>query len=280
MGDWKQIWNSKKSDLIENGDMKQLYKQMRLLDGYDAIDKGGIEVSWNELIEEWKRWNRNLNFSKYTVSMIDLCLDTDMIIASASFEPNQKESDAVRKIGEGAIKSVFEVGCGSGPNLLLFQKFYKDMRVGGIDYSDSLIEVAKKFIQSNDLVCNEAVCLDVSIKYDAVISYSVFHYFPDYEYAWGVLEKMYKKANRVIGILDIHDLRKKESFLNYRRSLTPDYDNRYKGLDKLFFDKTFFLEFAEKFNCDVKFEVSNVGSYWNNQFVYHCYLYKQKELPV
>ena len=44
----------------------------------------------------------------------------------------------------GNITSVYEVGCGSGVNLYLFQKLKKIERVGGCDYSEALLDIAKK----------------------------------------------------------------------------------------------------------------------------------------
>lgn len=243
MANWREVWNREKQ-IINNGGklntIEAVYKEMRRVNGYDAVDG---EYSWEDFLAQWKEWNHNLNFSKRDY---------------------------------GGIESVFEVGCGSGPNLLLYQSLCNHMKVGGIDYSEPLTNIANQYIDSEELYCGEAIEMDTKIKYDAVISYSVFHYFSDYGYAERVLEKMYQKALHVIAILDIHDLKKKESFLNNRRALTPDYDIKYRGLDKLFFDKQFFIDFAEKYHCDIKIDHSNVKSYWNNNFVYHCYLYKQE----
>lgn len=43
------------------------------------------------------------------------------------------------------MKSIYEVGCGSGVNLYLFEKLKNIKCIGGCDYSEPLIKIAKKF---------------------------------------------------------------------------------------------------------------------------------------
>lgn len=42
------------------------------------------------------------------------------------------------------VNSVYEVGCGSGANLYLLKN--RGIQVGGIDYSRSLVDTAKKIV--------------------------------------------------------------------------------------------------------------------------------------
>ena len=134
----------------------------------------------------------------------------------------------------------------------------------------------KHVISETDLLecyCDEAINLPTDIVYDSVLSNGVFHYFPDVKYAENVLEKMLKKARQSIGILDIHDIEKKEAFMEYRINNTPDYKERYKDLPKLFYRKEFFQEFANKHNLKIVFEKSTVEGYWNNEFIFNCFMY-------
>lgn len=62
--------------------------------------------------------------------------------------------------------------------------------------------------------------------------------------------------------------------MEYRRKIIVDYDSRYKGLDKLFFEKEYFEKFAEENNLSICFEKSAMQGYWNNEYVYHVCLYK------
>lgn len=127
---------------------------------------------------------------------------------------------------------------------------------------------------TEELICDEAINLSASIKYDAILSNSVFSYFRDYDYALQVLKIMYSKANYSIGIIDIHDIKKQDAFVEFRKKTVENYEEKYKELPKLFYDKKFFLDFADKYNMDIKFKKSNMKGYWNNEFVYHCFLMK------
>ncbi len=84
------------------------------------------------------------------------------------------------------------------------------------------------------------------------------------------VENAYSKAI----LIDIHDIEKKEDFITYRRKVVKDYDKRYADLPKLFYTRQFFEGFAQRNNMSINFLESNVEGYWNNQFVFSCYMYK------
>ena len=174
------------------------------------------------------------------------------------------------------IESVFEVGCGSGPNLLIFRN--EGLRIGGIDYSEALIKSAKSVLGSDlqECFCDEAINMPTEEKYDSVLSNGVFHYFPSLDYASKVIEKMIDKANYSVGLIDIHDVEKQEDFLAWRRRETKDYDVLYKGLDKQFYSREWMNHVAERNNCEIMFTDSNVEGYWNNEFVFDVYFYKRR----
>ncbi len=239
MNNWKEVWNKRntKNEYWNYKETKKVFEEMKMLDGFDVIEN---TIDFKSYLEQWKEMDFNLN-SIY---------------------------------GKNNIKSVYEIGCGSGPNLYLYQIQNEKYKLGGIDYSKPLVEYAKKVIKSNDIICDEAINIDSNEKYDAVISNSVFSYFSDYDYAEEVLNKMVDKANISVGLLDIHDIEKKDDFIEFRKRETNDYENRYKNLEKLFYSKEFFLEFAKKNNLEIKFTRSNVKGYWNNDFIFNCYMYK------
>lgn len=172
--------------------------------------------------------------------------------------------------------SVFEVGCGAGANLWLFQQ--DGFRVGGIDFSEGLLAISRDVLREDalcEIVCGEACDLPQEEKYDAAFSDGVFHYFPDEAYAEKVLEGMAEKVRGNIVILDVHDAAKKEEFFAFRRKLDPDYDERYRGLDKLFYDKAFFEAFAKKHGFAVSFSSLTLEGYWNAPFVYAVFFSRQ-----
>ncbi len=190
----------------------------------------------------------------------------------AFYEQYEEIRDHLRKNGQ--ISSVYEIGCGSGANLYLFER--ENYVCGGIDYSSGLTAVARKVLGTEDILCADAAEVPTDILYDAVFSNSVFSYFDTVGYAERVLEKMYEKSRHSIGLMDIHDVNKKEAFTAYRRQIIRDYDERYRDLPKLFYPREFFVDFAQKHHMDIEFMESHLKGYWNNQFVYSCYMYHKR----
>lgn len=146
---------------------------------------------------------------------------------------------------------------------------------GGVDYSSTEVRIAELVLKSpRELICDEAANMSTEIKYDAVLSNSVFSYFDSYDYAQKVLEIMYQKANYSIGIIDIHDVEKKSEFTAFRKRIIKDYEERYRDLPKLFYMKSFFLKFAADHNMSIRFSNSGMRGYWNHDFVFNCFMLK------
>ena len=170
--------------------------------------------------------------------------------------------------------SVYDVGCGAGANLYLLAR--SGIAVGGTDYARPLVELARSVLPAaRELTCGEADAFDTTIKYDAALSNSVFSYFPDEAFAARVLTRMLKKTVGAIGLIDIHDADKEEEFLAYRRAAIPDYDERYKGLGKLFYRRSFFEDFARAHDLRIEFPAIEMEGYWNTPFVFHVFLYRK-----
>lgn len=245
--EWNRIWNSRRTDIgdFSKLDFKELFLKLKEMVGFDIIEN---ESLFEGFMAQYTQLKTELSFS----------------VKENNFIP---------------LDSVFEVGGGNGANLLLF---FQDgvSSIGGIDYSAVLIDVARSIFESQfernnlELVCEEAIKMSTDIVYDAVFSNSVFSYFPDIRYAEKVLEKMLQKSRRNIAVLDVHHDKMKEEFLRFRRTITPDYDKRYKNLPKLFYSKQFFSDFAERHGLDIKFCNSHVKGYWNNPFIFNCYMYR------
>ena len=152
------------------------------------------------------------------------------------------------------------------------------MEIGGIDYSRTQIEIAKKVFkpeQVKELICGEAKDIPTEISYDAVISNSVFSYFQDEAYAKTVLDNMLMKSEKSLALIDIHDIEKKNAFTEYRRKTVENYDEKYKDLHKFFYRREFFSKWAADNNLDIEFYDSDIDGYWNNQFVFDVYFYKK-----
>lgn len=235
---WKNIWEKRaldKNNLV-NKTKEEIFFELKKTDGFDISDNG---LTVDDLLQQYKTV-----LEKYKIFFKD------------------KE-----------IESVFEVGCGCGANLYLFEQ--DGIKTGGIDYSKTLTDIAETVLKSKDITCNEAKELTITPKYNIVLSNSVFSYFYDLNYAYSVLEKMFYKANNAVFIQEIYDYDKEKEFIDYRTKNVEDYENKYKNLPKLFYPKKFFIDFAEKNNMYIEIVNSNMTSYWNYPFIFDCYMYKK-----
>lgn len=237
---WKSIWEKRvaDTDLLARGDVREIFLELKRCDGFDVLGGG---MAYEALVEQYQHIKGNLS------------------------------SDGMGS--KVPLESIYEVGGGAGANLFLFER--DGMRCGGLDYSESLVKIARLVLKTEDISCCEAVDLETEPVYDAVMANGVFHYFPDEGYALQVLEKMFSKAKKSIGIIDIHDSEKEKDFLEYRKKTIPDYEERYKDLPKLFYRRDFFEEFAARHDMEIRFDESNMKGYWNNGFVFDCYMYKR-----
>lgn len=241
MNNWKRIWENRcaNTQIFNENDRESVVLELKRCNGFDVMGNG---LSYNAIENQYEHYKKMLSYNRKTGHKI-------------------------------ALSSVYEVGCGSGANLYLFEK--DGISCGGIDYSASLMDIARKILKTKDLICDEAIKFPTAPHYDAILSNSVFSYFEDEKYAWNVLERMYEKTEFAIGLTDLHDITKKEKYLEYRRKEIKDYDKRYANLPKLFYAKEFFEQFAEKHQMDIEFVNYEMPGYWNNPFVFYCYLYKK-----
>ena len=54
--------------------------------------------------------------------------------------------------------------------------------------------------------------------------------------------------------------------------LKENYDEKYEGLDKTFYKKEMFEEFAKKVGATCTIIKPQNELYWNNKYVFDCYL--------
>lgn len=238
---WHEVWERRtvNKTILNSKNPSEVFMELKRINGWDST---GSMLEYDQFYDQYMQTKNELEFN-----------------------PRSKSN---------VISSVFEVGCGCGANLYLFQN--DGYHVGGMDYAANLIEIAGSVLTDPiELICKEAADLSWDVKYDAVLSNSVFSYFDSYEYAEKVLEAMYNKANHAIGIIDIHNIEKKEEFIQFRKGLYQDYEERYQDLPKFFYEKSFFLDFAEKNNMSIKFTKPDMKDYWNNEFVFNCFMRKR-----
>lgn len=170
----------------------------------------------------------------------------------------------LRKNAYANVDSIYEIGCGSGA----FLNYFSDLRIGGCDYSESLLTVARiQFPERHDFEKIAAQDIDIEIKYDNISSFSVFQYLTKDE-AYRTLSKMLDKAEKSFFIFDV-PLKSIEQECEYFR--------RNEGMKVSFhtyFKPKFFLDFAFDNDCQVKFEMQNIPSYMHNPYRFNVYFYK------
>ncbi|MBI6863579.1 class I SAM-dependent methyltransferase [Lysinibacillus fusiformis] len=230
-------------------------------------------MGWREIWCKEKEFTIQDNTDKTVYLELKRLNGFDVLEGTMTYESFLYQHNCVlSSINIAEVKSVFEVGCGSGANLYMFSR--NSFKCGGLDYAPSLLKIAEDHVKLQESQLGEAKLLNTEVKYDLLYSNSVFSYFPNLEYASGVLDKMYEKTNKFIVLLDIHDKNHEEAYHNYRRKNIRNYDEVYKGLDKLFYEKNFFEAFAIRNGLKIEFTRSDVPGYWNNDFVFNCYMYK------
>ncbi len=162
--------------------------------------------------------------------------------------------------------SVYELGCGSGAFLFALSQQYL-LTVGGLDYSEALINVAIRAMPGADFIANEAKLLETTKQYDFVISNSVFHYF-SHQYAAEVIALMLQKAKVAVAIMEIPDINtKQESEMLRRDTLTPEaYEKKYAGLAHTYYKRDWFKQQAILNGCSCEVFDGCVPNYAQNQF--------------
>ncbi|WP_028951033.1 class I SAM-dependent methyltransferase [Sulfurihydrogenibium subterraneum] len=232
--EWKRIWNSKKTekDILELEDILKL-------NGYDTRFAGDFAKIFIKRIKD---------VTKYF-----------------HFKPED---------------IILDAGCGAGAFLwfLKHQKI-KFKNYIGIDYSLSLLEAFKH----NPYYSNSLTLLNSELAYiplqnysvDKIFCYSVFLYFENIQYAIKVLNEFDRilKYNGEIIISDIPDINKKVAHETFRKSLIGEekYNELYKNLHHLYYDRRFFLNFFKsKYHIEI-FDLHDIN-YPNSLFRFSVYL--------
>lgn len=235
---WKSIWDKKHLDNIDlSKDEFEVFCDLKKADGFD-VSVHDEQKYFHAFYDEWLEMYRQVN-----------------------------------ELAANEICSVYEVGCGSGVNLYLFQNRIKECALGGLDYSQGLIDLAKNVVSGAELVCGNAENLDTGEKYDLVMADSVFQYFSGKEYAEDILNKMILKSNKIVYVSELHDIMLREEWLAYRRKSMDDYDRVYEGLDKQFYSREWILDIAKKHNKQVIFTKGNNPEYWNSKYIFNCFIF-------
>lgn len=172
-------------------------------------------------------------------------------------------ASALSRIDAPPAGSVLEVGCGAGAFLLpLWEQGY---RVTGIDYSPTLVELARRAMPTATLTVSDARDLSVADAFDFIVSNGVFIYFPDLEYAADVLLRMVAASRTGLAILDVPDSdRRSEALAARREKLGADtYNKMYDGLSHLYYQRDWFREILSPHFASVDIVDQELDGYFN-----------------
>jgi trans-aconitate methyltransferase len=143
-----------------------------------------------------------------------------------------------------------------------------NLRVGGCDYAPALIDIARRLFPTGDITAAEAADLSIVPRYDIVLANGVFHYFPNFDYARRVLERMIAKADSAVAILEVPNADTRTEAERMRRDkLTQEsYEEKYRGLEHLYYQPQWFGEIATKNGCDWEYFDHPVPNYAQSRF--------------
>ncbi|HAV42595.1 TPA: class I SAM-dependent methyltransferase [bacterium] len=235
----------------------------------------GLLERWHEV---WERKGKEKIKEKYTLQ--DL-IDIDGFDKGAG---NMTEEVWLKAVGV-AIRELelrpneylLEVGCGAGAMLLPLSE--TGVKVTGVDFSSSLIDIAKKIIPNFVGHVGEAANLPYQDnEFDKILSHGVFHYFPDYDYSERVLKEMLrvlKKGGKML-IMDIPDISKKSaSEVTRMRSLPEgEHERLYSQYPHLYYDKGWFEHFAQNNLFYLKIFDQEIEGYGNSPFRFNVLMWR------
>lgn len=199
----------------------------------------------------------------------------DSVFGKMAVTPFMAYINMIRaELDVGEKDAVFEVGCGAGAALYPF--YTRGHVVSGLDYSKPLIALAAGTMPDMAFHVGEADQVDVAQTFDIVLSCGTFIYFDGFDYARKVIMRMIQKAKKTIGIFDISDLALKSEAETLRREGmgAKVYDKKYRGLEHLYYPKSFFKDVARASGCKIRIFAQSIEGYQNSAYRYNVVLVK------
>lgn len=128
------------------------------------------------------------------------------------------------------VQSILDVGCGNA--LVLSQVAGATPDVYGVDYSRSMIEKAKELMPHARFSVGQAQPLEFDDdKFHRVLSYSIFHYFPDDEYCNAAISEFIRIC-RPGGVILVGDLLDKQFEAEIKGGSDKEIEKRIPGIHR------------------------------------------------
>ena len=227
-------------------------------------------------MQTWKQiWLQKSVSNLCNITLQDLILANGFNTGVGSYNAKNWRimvADFCRKIALQPDCKILEIGCGSGAFLYAINEICT-VESYGIDYSESLIEVAKSAIPNGEFKIQPANQLsDFKTSFDIIFSHSVFFYFPDHEYVKKVILNWTKNLSSggKFALMDLPDEKHEATYHRERMQAYKDpskYEDDYKGLHHLFFNKEGMIKYLESIGMEnVQIFPHVVTNYGNAKF--------------
>ena len=226
-------------------------------------------------VSKWKEiWGKKLIDLKQKIILDDLIKADGFDTGVGSYDESSWRrlvADIQSRINVKATENVLEIGCGGGALLFALNEIVK-AHYYGVDYSESLIQIAKRALPNGQFVISEAKDpVFQEIEFDAILSHGVFIYFPHHDYVDEVLTvwcKKIKSGGKLV-LMDLNDVFFEDYYILKRKSAYSNpskYEEDYNGLNHLFFDKLALKKKLEKEGMvDIKIFPHSVPEYGNSE---------------
>ena len=233
-----------------------------------------VNTKWHSVWNKRKMLENNGTVLEKLIAMdgfdtpLGLMLESDWRVYVEKF---------AKRLGITSNDSLFEVGCGSGAFLYPFYEV--GQKVGGIDFSLELINMAKTVMANttNSFQAIEAAAISVLPQVDVIIANHVIHYFPDLEYSKNVFDLMLNKARKNLSISGIPDALNKEESEVFRKGMLSqdEYEKKYDGLPILYYESNWFEMLAKKHGFNCYFYDHEMPGFAQNKFRFDCIMQRK-----
>jgi len=101
------------------------------------------------------------------------------------------------------VGEVADLGCGPGELLKILQKKYLDIKIDGYDGSETMLNIAKRYLKGLDRINLIHLNFEnIQKKYDTIISVNTLHHIHDPNKFWKTVKRI-SKENANIFVLDL-----------------------------------------------------------------------------
>jgi len=186
-------------------------------------------------------------------------------------------------IGLRGDESILESGCGAGAFLASLLAIYPGLKVAGVDYSPSLLAIARQNFKSGEFHVADMTDLGfiANDSYDHAVSFGTFIYLSSEESARRAVFEMLRvtKSGGIVYIGEVSDLAKRAEAENIRRASHEAVKKiSAANPDHLYLPKSFFQNAAEMSGSGLKIidhSEFDLGDYQAARYRYSVYLSKR-----